>query len=191
MDWMNQIGGLLNQYQGGQAQQPSQSADQDFDQFRQAAPNSAVADGLGAAFRSNETPPFGNMVSQMFGNSSGQQRAGLLNTLLAAAGPMVLQQVMSRMGNRGATGQQSGGGLAGLANIFGGGGNQPQITPEMAEQISPEAVEEIAAQAEQKDPSIVDRISGYAAENPDVVKGLGAVALTVALAHLANQYSRR
>lgn len=186
MDWMNQLSGLLNQYQGGQnQQQPNNNVDNDFDQFARTAPNSAVAEGLSAAFRSDTTPPFGNMVSQLFSNSSGMQRASLMNTLLAAAGPMVLQQVMSRMSG-GAAQSNTGGGLAGLLNSFGGGG-QPQITPEMADQIPPHAIEQIAAEAEKQDPSIIDRVSGYYAENPEVVKGLGAVALTVALAHLANR----
>ncbi len=188
MDWMNQLSGLLNQYQGGQnQQQPNNNIDNDFDQFSRTAPNSAVAEGLSAAFRSNSTPPFGNMVSQLFANSSGTQRASLMNTLLAAAGPMVLQQVMSRMSG-GAAQSNTGGGLAGLLGSFTGGGGQPQITPEMADQIPQEAIEQIAAEAEKQDPSIIDRVSGYYAENPEVVKGLGAVALTVALAHLANQH---
>ena len=40
--------------------------------------------GLAAAFRSDQTPPFGQMVSRLFSQSGGQQQAGLLNTLLAA-----------------------------------------------------------------------------------------------------------
>jgi len=175
---------LLNQYQGEQnQQQPNNNIGNDFDQLSRTAPNSAVAEGLSAAFRSDTTPPFGNMVSQLFANSSGTQRASLMNTLLAAAGPMVLQQVMSRMGGM----SNAGGGLAGLLGNFSGGG-QPQVTPEMAEQIPPQAIEQIAAEAEKQDPSIIDRVSGFYAENPDVVKGLGAVALTVALAHLANRH---
>jgi hypothetical protein len=97
MDWMNQLGGLLGQYAGANAQQHPQNVDNDFDQFSQQAPQSALSQGLAGAFRSQQTPPFGNMVSNLFANSSGQQRASILNTLLAAAGPMVLQQVMARM----------------------------------------------------------------------------------------------
>lgn len=205
MDWMNQLGGLLGQYQGAQQGQPQTgNVEQDFQQFSQAAPNSTVAEGLSAAFRSNQTPAFGNMVGQLFGQANGYQRAGMLNTLMAAVGPMVLQQIMSRAMSRGGGSANMGGGqmmgsgnpLGALAGMFGGGSGgssqmPQQITPEMAEQIPPQAVEEIAAEAEKHDPSIVDRISGYAAENPEVVKGLGAVAMTVALAHLANQYMDR
>lgn len=188
MDWMN----LLQQYAGANAQQAPQSVDNDFDQVAQQAPQNALSQGLAGAFRSDQTPPFGNMVSNLFANSSGQQRAGILNTLLAAAGPMVLQQVMSRMGSGGTPTAGAGNPLGGLLGMLGGGGSvQPQITPEMAEQIPPQAVEQIAAEAEKQDPSIIDRVSGYYAENPEVVKGLGAVALTVLMAHLANKHMNR
>ena len=83
MGWLDQIGGLLQQYQGGNAQTAAGNVDNDFDQFAQAAPQSAVADGLAAAFRSNQTPPFGNMIGQLFGQSNGTQRASILNTLIS------------------------------------------------------------------------------------------------------------
>lgn len=178
MDWMNQIGGMLQQYSGANANQAPQTVHDDYDQFAQAAPQSAIAEGLSAAFRSNETPPFGNMVAQMFGNANGQQRAGILNSLIAAAGPALLSQIMSRGGS-------GGGGLSGLAGLLGGG--QQQVTPEQAEQVSPEAVQEIAAQAEQKDPSVVDQLSNFYSEHPTLVKTLGGAALTIALAKIAQQ----
>jgi hypothetical protein len=174
MDWMNQLSGILQQYNGAQPQQAPQTVDDDFDQFAQAAPSSAIADGLAAAFRSDQTPAFGQMVGQMFGNANGQQRAGILNTLIQALGPTVLSQIMNR-----------GGGLSGLAGLLGGG--QGQVTPEQAAQVSPDAVQEIAAQAEQKDPSIIDRLSGFYAEHPTLVKSLGAAALTIALAKIAER----
>lgn len=174
MDWMNQLSGILQQYNGAQPAQSPDTVHDDFDQLAQAAPNSAVADGLAAAFRSDQTPAFGNMVAQMFGNANGQQRAGILNTLMQALGPTIISQIMSR-----------GGGLSGLAGLFGGGQNE--VTPEQAQQVSPEAVQELAAQAEQKDPSIIDRVSGFYAEHPTLVKSLGAAALTIALAKIAER----
>ena len=41
-----------------------------------------LAEGL----KSSETPAFGQLASQLFGNSNPDQKAGLLNTLLATAG---------------------------------------------------------------------------------------------------------
>ncbi|MFL6230434.1 MAG: hypothetical protein ACJ741_16810 [Pyrinomonadaceae bacterium] len=171
MNWMDQIGGILGQYTGAGVQSAPNGVHDDFDQFAQAAPQSAVADGLAAAFRSNDTPPFPQMLGQLFGQSNGQQRAGILNTLISAVGPTVLAQIMARHG---------GGGLGGLL----GGGQQ--VSPEVAQQIPPAAVQEIAQHAEQHDPSIVDTVSNIYAEHPQLIKTLGAAALTVALAKIAS-----
>ena len=180
MEWMNGISNILQQYNGARANQPPDTVDDDFEQFAQAAPQSAVADGLAGAFRSDETPPFGNMLGQLFGQSSGQQRASILNTLLATLGPNIVSQVLQRAG---------GGGASGLAGIFGSG--EREITPEQAEQIPPEAVAEVAAAAEQRDPSVIDRISNVYAEHPTLIKTLGGAALAVALAKVAErQYGR-
>jgi hypothetical protein len=196
MQWMNQIGGLLQQYGGANPNQPRDTVEDDFDQVTQAAPPNMVSQGLAEAFRSDQTPPFNQMVTQLFNNSNNQQRASILNTLIAAAGPMVLQHVMSRMGSGGqGTGQQSsggGGGLGSLIGLIGGGGGsgQPHITPEQAARIPPEAVQEIAREAENQDPSVIDRISDFYSEHPTLVKTLGAAALTIALMKVA-QYQNR
>lgn len=179
MDWMNQLGGLLQQYAGARPTQAPDTVHDDFDQLAQNAPQSALAEGLAAAFRSNQTPPFGSMVAQMFANAGGQQRASILNTLIAAAGPMILQQVLSRAGGGG------GGGLSSLTELLRGG--QQQITPEQAEQVTPEAVQKIAEQAEKENPSIIDQVSSFYSEHPTLVKSLGAAALTIALAKVAER----
>jgi hypothetical protein len=170
---MEHVGNILQQYAGASAQSAPPSANEDFDQITQAAPRSEVADGLAAAFRSDQTPPFAQMVGQLFRNSDGAQRAGLLNTLLSAAGPALLSQVMGQ------------GGVPGLQGILQSG--QTQVTPQQAEQVAPEAVEQIAARAETQDQSIVDRLSEFYAENPALVKTLGAAAVTFALSHLAKR----
>jgi hypothetical protein len=172
MNWMNQISGILDQYSGAGAAAAPSGVHDDFDQLAQAAPQSAIADGLAAAFRSDDTPPFPQMLGQLFGQSNGQQRAGILNTLISAVGPTVLSQIMARHGG------------AGLAGLLGGG--QQQVSPEAAQQIPPEAVQEIAQHAEQRDPSIIDTMSNLYAEHPQLIKTLGAAALTVALAKIAS-----
>lgn len=174
MDWMKELSGILQQYNGAQPGQAPQTVDDDFDQLAQNAPNSAIADGLAAAFRSDQTPAFGQMVSQMFGNADGQQRAGILNTLIQALGPTIISQILTR-----------GGGLSGLTDLLRGG--QTEVTPEQAEQIAPEAVEHLAERAEQSDPSIIDRLSDFYAAHPTLVKSLGAAALTIALSKIAER----
>ena len=186
MDWMNQLGGILQQYNGAQPNQAPDTVNDDFDQLAQNAPPSALSDGLAAAFRSDDTPEFGQMAANLFSNSGGQQQAGILNTLLRAAGPAILSQVLSRAGNSGGASSGGGGGLGGIIDMIRGGG-QPELTPEQAAQIPPEAVEQIAQQAQEKDPSIVDRVSDFYAEHPTLIKTLGAAALTIALAKIAQR----
>jgi hypothetical protein len=187
MDWMNQLGGILQQYTGAQPDQAPDTVHDDFDQLAQNAPPAALSDGLAAAFRSEQTPDFGQMAASLFSNSGGQQRAGMLNTLLRAAGPAIISQVLSRgVGGGASTG--GGGGLGGILDMLRGG--QQEVTPEQAEQIPPEAVQQIAQQAHDKDPSIIDRVSDFYAEHPTLVKSLGAAALTIALTKIAQrQYS--
>ena len=113
------------------------------------------------------------MVAQLFSNANGQQRAGILNTLIYALGPTIVAQLFSQ------------GGHSGLAGLLGGG--QREVTPEQAAQVSPEAVQQIAEQAESKDPSIIDTVSNFYAEHPTLVKTIGTAALTIALAKIAER----
>ena len=124
MGFMNEIGSLLQQYKGGSAS-PSGNVEQDFQQVSQAVPRSTVSNALSDAFRSDQTPPFGQMVSQMFGQSNGEQRAGILNQLIAGAGSSAL----------------SGGLLGGLSSLLQG---RSTVTPEQAQQVSPAVVQGLA-----------------------------------------------
>lgn len=170
MSWMDQLGGMLQQYaNSGQA---TQTTEDDFDRASQMAPRDALSGGLSEAFRSQQTPPFPNMLGQMFGNSNGMQRANLLNTLLSVAGPALLSNILQR-----------GGGMGNLAGMLQGG----QVTPQQAEQIPPEAVEELAREAEQRDPSVIDRVSDFYSEHPTLIKTLGAAALAVAMSGMTKQ----
>lgn len=173
MNWINEIGNVLQNYTQGSPTAAGDEVAHHFGQVAQAAPQSALADGLSAMFRSAQTPPFGQMISQLFSNSNPSQRASLLNTLLssgAAAG--ILSQLTQ---------------ATGISLPTGPGAGTTQITPETAAQIPPEAVQQAAAQAEAHDPTIIDRVSEIYAQHPALVKTLGAAALTMALSHLANR----
>src|SRR3954454_23778439 len=105
MSWLDQIGGILQQYSNsGQA---TNSTEHDFDQAVNVAPRDAMSQGLAEAFRSDRTPPFENMLGQLFGNSNSTQRASILNTLIAAAGPALMSGALGR-----------GGGMGQLAGLF-------------------------------------------------------------------------
>ena len=170
MSLFDQLGGLLQQYA---AAQPNQNTEQDFDQASGVAPRDTLSSGLAEAFRSNQTPPFPSMLGQLFGNSGGAQRANILNTLIAAAGPALLSGAL----------QKGGGGLGQLGGLLSGG----QVSAADAEKVPPQAVEELAREAEQRDPSIIDRVSDFYAENPALVKTLGAAALAVVMSGMAKQ----
>src|SRR5690348_7906788 len=87
MSWMNEIGTLLQQYKGASASSPPPSAGEDFSKVADRAPASALSDGLSAAFHSQSTPSFGEMIAQLFAQSDSAQRSGILSHLIAAAGP--------------------------------------------------------------------------------------------------------
>ena len=63
------------------------NAETHFDEVAKQASPGQMADGLAATMRSKDTPPFSEMVSKMFGQSSPTQQAGVLNQILAALGP--------------------------------------------------------------------------------------------------------
>jgi len=163
MDWMNQLGGLLQQYAGASARNAPPQAEEDFERVAQSAPPEMLSRGLAESFRSNETPPFQNMLATLFGRSDSNQRASILNTLIGAAGPALLSGGLGRLASRGS------------------------VTPEEAEKVEPEEVVAIAKEAEQRDPNIVDRISDIYAQNPTLFKTLGAAAVAIAMSKMAKQ----
>jgi hypothetical protein len=191
MDWMKQVGDVLDRYGDANPNRAPETVDRDFDLFARNAPPAAVSEGLSAAFRSEHTPEFPQMASQLFGRASGPQRAGMLNALLATVGPLVLQQILARRQRGPAAGPAQGGGMGGgLGDILGNvlrGDRAPQVTPEAAEQITPQEVEEIAREAEKKDPSVIDRISEVYAQQPQLLKVLGGAALAIALGRIAQK----
>jgi hypothetical protein len=155
---------LLQQALGG-------NAETHFDKVAEQASPDQLSAGLAAAMRSNETPPFGHMVGQMFGQSSPAQQAGVLNQILATLGPAA------------ATGLAGGA----LGRMLAPG--QSQISPEQAAQLSPTQVSEIAAQAEQSHPGVVDQVSQFYAQHSGLIKVLGGAALAVALAKMKDHAS--
>lgn len=163
------LGSVLQQYLGGAAQMNPNRAVDDFDQVAQNAPRSTMAQGVTEALRSDQTPPFSQMVGQMFGQSDPTQRAGMLNQLLRGVGPGLLSSIAG----------------GALGNIFRGNDGPAAVTPEQAAAMTPEQVQQIAEQAEKENPSIVDRMGDFYAENPTLVKAVGGAALAIILGRVA------
>jgi hypothetical protein len=166
------LGNLLQQYLGGNGNTQANGVENDFDRVAQHSPLDALAQGVTQALRSDQTPPFPQMVGQLFGNSNPDQRAGMLNQLIAGLGP-------------GALASLAGGALAKLT------GGQAQVTPDQAAQLSPQQVQDIAAQAEQQNPGIVDRMGAFYAAHPTLIKTVGGAALAVALGYMAQGLQKR
>ena len=158
---------ILQQY-SDPARARTDRIDDDFDEVVRQAPPRELGSGVAEAFRSDATPPFGQMIGNLFGQSDPQQRAGILNQLVQVLGSGALSQVA--------------GGV--LGRVLGGGHAAPTITPEQASQLSPADAAAIAEHAEKKDPSILDRAGEFYAEHPQLVKGLGAAALAIALGRM-------
>lgn len=173
MAWTDKVGDLLKQYTSGgaaAATAPALDVHAHYDQVAQAAPTSVLAEGLTAAFNSDKTPAFGQMLSTLFNNSTGDQKAGMINHLLSSVSPGTLTQVLSG---------------AGLAGLMGAGNTQ--LTADQAQKLSPEVVQQLATHAQNSDPSIVSTVSNFYAQHTTLVKTLGGAALTVALAKVAER----
>ena len=166
---------ILQQY----AARPT-STETDFEEVAPQVPPQVLGEGLAHAFRSDGTAPFAHLVGQLFGNSNPQLRAGLLNQLVRAVGPEVVARI-------------AGGALRGFGHMPNPGaaaGTPPPLSPVDAEQVTPDQVRQIAEAAQARDPSVMDRVGGFYAEHPDVVKALGGAALAIALGQIANRMKR-
>jgi hypothetical protein len=167
---------LLQQYAGRHPANPDQ-AENDFEQVAQNAPRADLAQGVTEALRSDQTPPFSQMVGQLFNNGDSGQRAGMLNQLISGIGPGVLSSIAG----------------GALGSLFGGQGNNavaPRVTQEQASTMTPDQVQQIAEKAELANPGIIDRMGEFYAQHPQLVKGLGGAALAIALGHMAQGMRR-
>jgi hypothetical protein len=178
MDWLKQVTGILDKYgsDASSSRTVPESVDADFDHFARHAPSATISEGLAEAFRSQQTPPFASMLGQLFGRSASTQKTGVLNTLVATLGPALVSQLLAQHGATKAASELQTGATT--------------VSPQVAEQIPTSSIEAMAAEAEKKDPSIVDRVSEFYAQQPAVVKTLGGLALTVALAKMAQRQAQ-
>lgn len=140
-----------------------------FDRVTQSAPQTSLADGLAHAFQSDQTPPFEQMVANLFAHSNPEQKAGLLNQLMNALGPAGVSQAL------GASGTGTPGGLA-----------SGPVTPQQAVQVTPPVVQSLAQKAAAKDPTIVQRAAGFYAEHPTLVKTVGVAALALLVSRMTS-----
>ena len=166
MGLLDSLTGVLAQYAGGAT--PTGDAGAHFHQVAQAVDLGTLAQGIAAAMHSDQTPPFAEMVSQLFSSGSGDQKMAMLNTLLSSASPEQRAYV---------------------AELIPGLGAATSVSSEQAAEVSPTAVQNLAQHVEQRDGAIVEKMSTLYAAHPTLVKTLGAAAMTVAMRAIAKQHA--
>ncbi len=164
MGLLDNLGDLLKQATSGNATEAD--VHKTYDQVATGASQGQLADGLAHAFNSDRTPPFEQMLSGLFTQSSPDQKAGILNQILGSLGSGGVTQAL---------------GAGGLAGALAGG----TVTPQQAQQIPPNTVEMLAQQAAKKDPSIVDAAAGFYAQHPTLIKAIGAGALALLMSKIS------
>ena len=176
MSLLNEVGEVLQRYSGAQQPQPPATISTDFEKVAAHVPSSSLAGGVATAFRSPNTPPFSEMVSSLFQRSDPQQRAGILNHLITAAGPAasgIISKLVRQFSDTTVLAQTPAG--------------QTNVTPDQAQQVQPATVGELATHAEKNDPSIVERAGEFYAQHPKLVQGLGAAALALIMSHVSQR----
>ncbi len=164
---MSNLFGILQQYAGG-GSQTAANAEQDFQHVAQNAPQEHVAGALTDLFRGGGESSFPQMIGNLFTRSNGQQQAGILNHLIEAAGPQATSGILGSI-----LGSQS--------------GSPGRLNEQQASQIPPEAVQQMAAQAQQSNPSIVEQAGNFYSQHPTLVQALGTGALAMVMSHMSRR----
>ncbi len=167
MDWLDKFGHLSGKYQGN-SEHPD--AENDFDNVAGTVPHGTLAGAISGAMRADGTPPFAQLATTLFAHAAPEHKAGILNMIVGALGPALASQIAGRAGS------------ASLAEYLGTG---REARPDDARAVDPQVIAHLAGAAEQKDPGIVDRVAGLAAQHPELVKRLGGGFLGSALSRLA------
>jgi len=148
MTILDQLGDILKQYSSKNP--PEAHATDHFEQVATQVPQAHLGEVLTNVFQSPETGSFGDNIASMYQRSNPQQQAGILTQLVQAVGGSGL---LSSLG----------------LNLPAGA----PVTPEQAQQVSPEAVKEVANQAQQQNPGIVQQAGEFYSQHPQLVKALG------------------
>ena len=164
LDALTQLVSTATQQGGTQSHQVDAVVDQ-------ASPD-VLSQGLRAAFDATDTPSIGNLVGQMFGQSSSQQQAGLVNQIIQALGPAAA------------------GALAGgiLQKVMKPGAQQ--VSESEVAQLSPAEVTQVVDAAQAQKPEISQQLSDFYAQHSGLLKALGSVAHQAAAIKM-KQYSEK
>ena len=143
------------------ASQNSQPQQQQVEELQQ-APADVLSQGLREAFDSKDTPSIGNLVGQMFGQSSNQQQAGLINQIIQALGPAAATALA--------------GGV--LQKVLKPGSDQVEAAD--VAQLSADEVTSVVNEAQAQRPELSQQLSEFYSQHSGLIKALGGVALLAA-----------
>jgi hypothetical protein len=167
MGLLDDVKGMLSQYASGTA--PSGDTGAHFQQVAQSVDSGTLAQGIAAAMRSDETPPFAQTVSQLFSSGSADQKMAMVSTLLSSVSPEQRAKLSSM--------------IPGLSAASAATGASAAST------LSPAAVQTLAQHVEQHDAGIIDKMSALYAAHPTLVKTLGSAAMMVAMRKIAERHA--
>lgn len=162
--FLDQIGGLLDQYATGNRAQTREEARNHYDQIAGAVP----ADVLGSVIGPAVSSLGGDQVHERVQNSATEmnpsQRGQFVQTLLSGLGG-------------------AGGGIGSILSQL---GIRPTVQTN-PQQATPDEVAKLAQHAQQNRPEVFNRAMEFYAQHPTLVKVLG----TLAIAKIAQQLSTR
>jgi len=164
MGLLDNVKGMLSQYMPGNS--PTGNVSDHFDQVAQSVDPATLAHGISAALHSDQAPPVADVVSQLFSSATADQKAGMLNALLASATPELRAKV---------------------AGLIPGTGAGSALTAPQAAAVSPTVVASIASQAHAAGGNVIDQMSAFYAQHPTLVKALGSAAMIVAMRKIAER----
>jgi hypothetical protein len=156
---------LLMQYATGGA--PAGDIATHFQQVAQSVDSAALTQGIAAALRSDKTPPFSELVSQLFTSGSSEQKSAMLKTLVSVIPPERRQQISTVIPE--------------LGSVL------PVSGDVISTKVAPDSVQKLAQHAEKQDASIVEKMSAVYAAHPALVRTLGATAMTIAMRAIAER----
>lgn len=160
---------ILGRYAKGPRLLPPAEIEHDFEEVLHEAGPGALEEAFAEAFRSEETPPFEEMVAKLFEGSDASTRAGLLDNLLAGLQPSALGTMRGTV-------------FADVLRRYAAGA---RVAPARAAEVDPEHVREAALQARRQNPGVLERVSRFYARHPEAMRHLGNDVMAIVLSRLA------
>jgi hypothetical protein len=161
MAFLDQIGGLLDQYASGQGAASREEAQQHYDQIARHVPPDVLRGEIGPALGGLDASQVEERVGRSAAQMTPEQRGGMLSGLLGGLA-----------------------GAGGLRDVLGRIGVDPTVASN-PQNASPQDVAKVAAYAKDNRPDLFHKAMGFYAEHPMLVKTMGTLAVAAIAKRLA------